>query len=284
MCPGSPWGVCLILCDPGKQQHRPRAAKSRDGSAHHVRHEVASIERCCERKHPSECPLLGPTSNGRRWQRRGPRAREESRRSGEPSPYPGEGQVGRMTNRNSLRGAVTLTHRMMADQDGDMGHGRGYVIALCADTRPRRIGSILPDCTRWMRNVETLLGSAWDTGAVLAGSRPTARKEQHPRRRRCPKKRRPAAERRRECITGWIEPRERRDSPRKGADVGQGTKRLMVVTTGQRRQKLDTAFRGCKQTRRERQLSPASRSHESLGLGAVSSGMGTHGSEAGNVP
>jgi len=125
-----------------------------------VRHEVASIERCCERKHPSECPLLGPTSNGRRWQRRGPRAREESRRSGEPFPYPGKGQVGRMTNRNSLRGAVTLTHRMMADQDGDIGHGRGYEIALCADTRPRRIGSIHPDCTRWMRNVTTLLGSA----------------------------------------------------------------------------------------------------------------------------
>lgn len=125
-----------------------------------MRHEVASIERCCERKHPSECPLLGPTSNGRRRQRRGLTAREGSQRSGEPSPYPGEGQVGRMTDRNSLRGAVTLTHRTMVDTDGDLGQGRGYEIALCADTRPRRIGSIPPDRTRWMGNVETLLGSA----------------------------------------------------------------------------------------------------------------------------
>jgi len=165
-----------------------------------------------------------------------------------------------------------------------LGHGRGYEIALCADTRPRRRGSIHPDRTRWMRNVETLLGSARGSGVILAGSRPTAREEQHPRRRRCPKKRKPAAEWQRELITGWIGPRERRDLPRKGADVGQGTKRLMAVNAGQRRHKLDTVLRSCKQTRRERTLYPASRLHEPLGLGAVYSGMGTHGSEAGNVP
>jgi len=154
-----------------------------------------------------------------------------------------------------------------------LGHGRGYEIALCADTRPRRIGSIHPDRTRWMRNVETLLGSARGSGVILAGSRPTAREEQHPRRRRCPKKRKPAAERQRELITGWIGPRERRDLPRKGADVGQGTKRLMAVNAGQRRHKLDTVLRSCKQTRRERTLYPARRLHEPLGLGAVYSGM-----------
>ncbi len=56
---------------------------------------------------------------------------------------------------------------------------------------------------------------------------------------------------------------ERAERPtRKGADVGQGTKRLMVVNAGQRRRKLDTALWGCKQTRRERKLSPASRPRE----------------------
>jgi len=153
---------------PGPSEHEDMGCKSSrntsDNSAHHVRHEVASIERCCERKHSSECPLLGPTSNGRHRQRRGPRAREESRRSGEPSPYPGEGQAGRATDRNSLGGAVTLTHRMMAGKDGELGHGRESVMPLCADTRPRRIGSAHPGCTRWMRNVTTLLGS--DSGRL----------------------------------------------------------------------------------------------------------------------
>ncbi len=65
--------------------------------------------------------------------------------------------------------------------------------------------------------------------------------------------------------------------------MGQGTKRQMVMNTGQRRQKLDTALRGCKQTRREYKLYPASRSHGSLGLGAVYSETGTHGSEEGRA-
>src|SRR5437762_2740719 len=75
--------------------------------------------------------------------------------------------------------------------------------------RPRSRDGIHPERISSVRNVETPLGSG-------CAGRPDARKAEFSSGKRRPKKRRPAAERRRECITGWIGHLPRR----KPADVG----------------------------------------------------------------
>jgi len=90
----------------------------------------------------------------------------------------------------------------MVNQDGETGQGEGRELAPRADTRPRRRESTLLRRISTVRNVETLLGSARETGVTLPRSRPTAREEQAPKKTKRPKKRRLPAERHRESITG----------------------------------------------------------------------------------
>ncbi len=123
-----------------------------------------------------------------------------------------------------------------------------------------------------------------DRERTRQASRPTAREEQASSRTRCPKKRMLPAERQREPITGQIGPRERRDPPRKGADVGQGTNRPEAMNTGQRWRKLDTADQAVNRpTGSIRSTLPVDRTG-AIGLGAAYSVTGKRGSEAGRVP
>src|SRR5438445_4948001 len=106
---------------------------------------------------------------------------------------------------------------MIVNQVEETGLMEGLVMVLLSYTRLRVIVKTHPGRISTVRNVETLMRSGRESGTARPASTPPAKAAEHRRRNGWPKKRRLAAERQRETITGQIG----RCPRRKAADVGQ---------------------------------------------------------------